>query len=141
MLMLWWPQREWLFGYSSLEIAAVTAATISGSTYVLLAIWVHEEHGTLNFAKIYGSLLSFGVLGIALFEKYLFIYIYRTYNSTEEDKYGKWNTILFQVSTGAAILALCLAWIGYCFEKRNEKAELKVERIELRIMDHLKDII
>ena len=111
-------------------------AIFSRSAYVLLGIWVHEEHGTVDFAKIYGSLLTFGAIGVAVFEKWLFNFVYNRYHKeTEHDEYGKWNHRLFYLTTAFTCFAACLGWIGYCCGKRNEKSQLKVERIPLRLND------
>jgi hypothetical protein len=56
---------------------SVTNASLSGGFIVLMAAFVHEEHGTTAWSLIFGCLLTFGSLGLFIFDELVFDYAYQ----------------------------------------------------------------
>jgi len=53
-------------------IAVASASFAEGGLLMGLASFVHEEYGTEEFGMLFGSLLSFGAIGIFAFDETLF---------------------------------------------------------------------
>lgn len=102
---------------------------------------MHEEHGTTAFARIFGSLLSFGSLGLLIFDEYLFPtilsmtpdqeheYLFSAILSPKPDQKQQEDSkqkLLFQITLGATCASTLFAWIGYVCAKRNEQAVIRV---------------
>lgn len=60
-------------------IAVGSASFAEGGLLMALASFVHEEYGTEEFGILFGSLLTFGAVGIYAFDEAFFPSVFRRY--------------------------------------------------------------
>ena len=63
----------------SLEVlywCSVANAFLSGGFIVVMSAFVHEEHGSNAWSRIFGCLLTFGSVGLFIFDELIFNFAY-----------------------------------------------------------------
>jgi len=94
-----------------MRIAVATASFAEGGLLVALSSFVHEEYGTENFGILFGTMLTFGGIGLYAFDEIFFPNIFawyaveNAYGVSYFKAYGDWNVFLF--STLAVSYFVC----------------------------------
>jgi hypothetical protein len=111
-----------------MHFAVATAAFAEGGMLVSLTSHVHEEYGTAKFGLLFGTMLSFGAVGLYSMDEIFFPSIFQWF-STENalgvkyfKQYGEWNHFLFSCIAGAYGVCLILAIISHISVSRREAA-------------------
>jgi MFS family permease len=109
----------------ALYVAMMIVGFVEGGTFVLAGIIAHEDYGSKKYAKILGIFMTGAALGIFLFEKVIFDWIYSATASSSDisslGTYGKWNKYIFLICLLSSVLALIMAAGSYMWTKKNDK--------------------
>ena len=110
-------------------MAVATASFAEGGLLVALASFCHEEYGTENFGIIFGTMMTFGAVGLFAYDELMFPNIYEwfaqetSYGGTNFKAYGEWNRFLFSTLAGGYAICFVLATISHISIVRREKEE------------------
>ena len=119
-----WPSEAKEF-VDPMRTAVATASFAEGGLLVALASLVHEEYGTESFGVLYGTMLTFGGVGLYAFNEIFFPNIFDWYsveNAAGYDyfkAYGEWNVFLFSVFTVLYFICTVLAIVSHISIKRR----------------------
>jgi hypothetical protein len=103
---------------------SVANAFLSGGFIVVMAAYVHEEHGSDAWSRIFGCLLTFGSFGLFVFDELVFNYAYshkdgNVDHDSELETYlfedQNWNIVLYRISMISLGFACLSALLGWCF--------------------------
>jgi len=121
-LLIYADSCEWM-----LLIATGLSAACSGGLLSQIASYVHEELGTADFGKIYGSFATAACLGLLIFDECLFSRMFDEFADDSTDihgylHYGDWNKYLFGVTCVLSVLATIFGFMGHWISsKRSSK--------------------
>ena len=65
-----WPDSFTLM--DPMRTAVATASFAEGGLLVAMASFCHEEYGTENFGIIFGTMMSFGAVGLFAYDELMF---------------------------------------------------------------------
>ena len=111
-----------------MRIAVATAAFAEGGLLVALSSFVHEEYGTENFGLLFGTMLSFGGIGLYAFDEVFFPSIFawyaeeNAYGVTYFKAYGDWNVFLFTTLAVTYFIVAILAIASHVSVKNREES-------------------
>lgn len=109
--------------------ATKTAAASEGAVLVALASHVHEQYGTEKFGLIFGSMLSFGVVGLYALDEVFIENIFDMFAEVNAagvlsfKGYGEWNVIMFSVLTGAYFICVILSIVSFILIGQQDEKE------------------
>ena len=122
-----WPSE--VTSTEPMRVAVSTAAFAEGGFLVAIASLCHEEYGTENFGILFGTMLSFGAVGLYGFDEIFFPNIFSWY-ATENaagvhyfKSYGKWNEFLFTCLAGAYGVVFLLSIVSHISIRAIERAK------------------
>jgi len=122
-----WPES--VTSFDPMCIACASAAFAEGGLLVALASLCHEEYGTENFGILFGTMLTFGAVGLYAFDEIYFPNIFSWY-ATESahgvyyfKSYGEWNVFLFSSLACSYLVCLILAFVSHLSIVHRENSE------------------
>ena len=131
-----WPSQAKEF-VDPMRTAVATASFAEGSLLVALASLVHEKYGAKSFGVLYGTMLTFGGVGLYAFNEVFFPSIFEWYSEESVagyeyfKAYGQWNVFLFSVIASLYFICLILAVVSHIsIRKRIEGHQEKVDMIQ-----------
>lgn len=122
-----WPNSFTLM--EPIRMSVATASFAEGGLLVALASFCHEEYGTENFGIIFGTMMSFGAVGLFAYDELMFPNIYEWFaqetstGGSNFKGYGEWNRFLFSTLAGGYAICFILALISHISIVRREKEE------------------
>ena len=125
-LAMIWPNSFTLM--EPMRMAVASASFAEGGLLVALASFCHEEYGTDYFAIIFGTMMTFGAVGLFAYDEIFFPNIYQWYaeettGHTAFKGYGEWNQFLFTVLAAGYLICFFLAVVSHMSIVRREKEE------------------
>jgi len=117
------------FSFDAMKVAVASAAFAEGGMMVALASLVHEEYGTENFGILYGTFLTFGMVGLFALDEIFFPNLFAWFAEENSKgvayftKYGEWNAFLFKCISGAYFVCFLLALVSHMSIKRRDAAD------------------
>ena len=110
-----------------MKAAVASAAFAGGGLLVALSSFVHEEFGTESFGLLFGTLTTFGAVGLYALDEVFFPNIFAWY-ATENvvgvyyfKEYGEWNKFLFSCVAGAYAICFFLAIFSHVSVVRRDQ--------------------
>ena len=109
----------------ALYLAVCLIAFVEGGCFVLAGIIAHEDYGSKKYSRILGIFLTGGALGIFIFQKLVFDYLYRFLTASEDNfrAYGKWNKYIFIVCVLSSAMAFIMAVGAFLRTKKQDKGK------------------
>lgn len=117
----------------ALYLAIVMVGFVQGSSYVLVGIITHENYGTKNVARILGTIMTAGAIGILIFDELILDRFYNVFASendyNNQKSYGKWNKYIFIIAVLSSVIAFITAMGSYLKTRHKESEHDKVKGV------------
>jgi MFS family permease len=107
-----------------LYLSVIIVAFSEGGLFVLAGIIAHEDYGSKKYTKILGIFMTGAAVGILIFEKLVFDYLYNMMATYEDNQnyasYGKWNKYIFMVTVLSSFLAFIMSLGAFLRTRKND---------------------
>jgi hypothetical protein len=111
-------------------LAMLFTSIAYGGTFTLMGIIAHESYGVHSFAKVLGTFMTAGAVGILIYEQIIFVTFYSFFSSHSENSsysQGKWNILIFIVALASSVLALAASAGVYLKTRGKDGGKDKVK--------------
>ena len=109
----------------------VIVGFVSGGTFTLMGIIAHEDYGAKHSAKVLGTFMTAGAVGILIFEELVFDFLYGSFASESDYRgqksYGRWNKYIFIIGVVSSAMALIMSTGAYLATRKKDGNHDKVK--------------